>query len=170
MLFIDREKCTGCAVCQTACPTGAIRLNGNGGVATIDAALCNECLDCIEVCPNGAIQRQKSPALAPAREAEVVEGEIVKEAISPARSGPLVRVRQPGRAAVVAGAAVSYLGNWLLPRLADALVGAVERRLAPGPEAAISDAPRPVSERMAGKGNAARGGRGRQRRRRQRGG
>jgi Fe-S-cluster-containing hydrogenase component 2 len=166
LLFIDSEKCTGCAVCQTACPTGAISLNGDGGVATIDATLCDECLICIEACPNGAIQRLEPSALTPAP--EVVEGEIVEEAMPPATA------HRPGRVVVLAGTALSYLGNWLLPRLADALVGAVERRLTPGPEAAISDAPRPVRGRTTGKRDAPKSGRGRgrgrRRRRRRRGG
>jgi ferredoxin len=44
--------CTGCAMCEEVCFTGAARVTG--GVATIGAA-CRGCGRCAEVCPESAI-------------------------------------------------------------------------------------------------------------------
>jgi len=141
------------------------------GVATINAALCTECLACVEVCPKGAIQQVQSTALVPAGRGEVVEGEVIDRQVIPVPSpAPLVPAQAPGRLATLAGAALSFVGNWLLPRAADALVGAAERRLAnrsnpaaPGTSLRFWDN---TGQRPASGG---RGGRGRQRRRRRRG-
>lgn len=164
MLYIDRSTCVGCAVCVDVCPTGAIRLDGDEDVAVIDTAMCDECLACLNECPTGAIQQLESSELAPipAVEREVLEGEVVE--------GEVMLARQPGRLVALASTALSFVGSWLLPRAADALVGAVERRLAQGANSA-SSANSLCSEnrsqmRQTGRGK---GGRGRQRRRRRRG-
>jgi NAD-dependent dihydropyrimidine dehydrogenase PreA subunit len=171
LLTIDRTLCTGCGTCLDACPTGAISLDEDEYVATIDPALCNECLECLDVCPNDAIQRVETPDLAPALEGEVIEGEVIASEVIPVSEVRLpVRTRQPGQLAALAGAAVTFVGSWLLPHAADALLDAIERRHT---DRAISErSATPVrsgnkaSTRQMGGG---RGGRVRQRRRRRRG-
>jgi len=173
LLCIDRTTCAGCTACVDVCPTSAISLDESEGVAVIDQALCTECLACLDVCPTGAIQRAESPELVPAlvMEGKAVEGEVIEgEVILAPATRPLALARQPGRLAALAGTALTFVGSWLLPRAADALVGAVERRLARGTNPASSvtslrsgDGPQ---MRQTGRG---RGGRGRQRWRRRRG-
>lgn len=169
LLYIDRTTCVGCAVCVDICPTGAIRLDENEGVAVIDQALCTGCLACLDECPTGAIQRAELPELVPVSAA--VEGEVIEGEVMPAPATRfLAPVRQPGRLAVLASTAMTFVGRWLLPRAANALVGAVERRLARGtnpvsPVTSLRSANRPQM-RQTGRG---RGGRGRQRRQRRRG-
>jgi len=58
MFYVDSDKCTGCGVCVSLCPQGAISLQD--GVAVIDQVLCRKCGDCVEVCPDNAI-RARAP-------------------------------------------------------------------------------------------------------------
>ncbi len=50
---IQKEKCTGCEVCISSCPFGAITMSE--GMARVGEE-CTLCRACIEVCPVGAIQ------------------------------------------------------------------------------------------------------------------
>lgn len=167
MFYIDRTACTGCGTCIDACPTGAISTDQREGVSTIDPVQCNDCLACLGVCPNDAIQRVESLDL----EEEFVEGEVIASEVIPVSEFRLpVRAWQPGHLAALAGAALTSVGSWLLPRAANALLDAVERRLVDGASSAPSATPlrasRNYSLRRMGSG---RGGRFPQRRRRTRG-
>jgi NAD-dependent dihydropyrimidine dehydrogenase PreA subunit len=171
LLTIDLTLCTGCGTCLDACPTGAISLDESESVATIDPALCDECLACVAVCPNDAIQQSELPELVPAGEAVIVEGEVIgRQVMLAPEAGPPARLRPPGRLATLAGTALSFVGSWLLPRAADALVDAVERRLMLGEDSvpsttSIRSGSQVSMRRMEGR----RGSRPRQRRRRRRG-
>lgn len=52
-VFIDSEKCKGCAICVSLCPLQAISIIQDK--AFIDQNRCNECLQCLDECPNNAI-------------------------------------------------------------------------------------------------------------------
>ena len=135
MLYIDHTMCNGCATCVDTCPTGAIQLDGNNGVAVIDGALCNDCMACLDVCPTGAIQQTASSTPVPAAtiERKDVSKQVIEEKMIPAS---VVRspapIRHPGRLAALAGTALTFLGSRLLPHVAEALVDSVERCLARG--------------------------------------
>ncbi len=171
LLTIDRTLCTGCGTCLDACPTGAISLDEDECVSVIDPALCNECLECLDVCPNEAIQRVESPDLVPAWGGEVVEGEVIASEVIPVSEvGLPVRTRQPGQLAALAGTALTFVGSWLLPRAANALLDAMERRLTDGASSAPSATPlRPGNKSSMRRMGGGRGGRFCQRRRRWRG-
>jgi Pyruvate/2-oxoacid:ferredoxin oxidoreductase delta subunit len=49
---VDREKCTGCAVCVDVCPVEAIKIENDKAVISDD---CSECGACTSECPNDAI-------------------------------------------------------------------------------------------------------------------
>lgn len=49
---IDPGLCTGCGLCATVCPAGAIAA---GPTAVVDPRLCQGCGTCTEQCPQGAI-------------------------------------------------------------------------------------------------------------------
>jgi ferredoxin len=52
---IDRDACTGCGRCITACPTGALA-QVNGKAALVYPNLCTYCAACESTCPVGAVE------------------------------------------------------------------------------------------------------------------
>ncbi|MCI0476272.1 MAG: 4Fe-4S binding protein [Anaerolineales bacterium] len=113
-MYVNEARCTGCGACLQVCPSDAIRLVNN--CAQIDAVLCNDCRTCVEVCPSDAIITAV-PAIVPAAQiAPVVETKMV-----PARS----RVVAPA-----VGAALTFLGREVAPRVASAVVETMLNRAA----------------------------------------
>lgn len=57
--IIDREHCTNCGRCSTACPHRAI----GGGMEgpQVDPAKCVECGKCVEACPLNALHKESQP-------------------------------------------------------------------------------------------------------------
>ena len=54
-----QERCTGCATCERACPTGAIVVRQR--LAVVDDGSCIRCYCCHELCPENAVDLE--PAL-----------------------------------------------------------------------------------------------------------
>jgi len=135
VLTIEVDRCDGCGACVEVCPEGAISLIG--GVARIDSSSCIECEACVQACPNGAIKV--------ARPVAVREEPAVAMAARP----------QPSAMAALAGAALSFVGRHVLPRAADALVRALDRRLSGQPTSESQDetiSPEPRAEGQRGEG------------------
>jgi NAD-dependent dihydropyrimidine dehydrogenase PreA subunit len=117
---VNAGQCTGCGLCVEECPTGAIHLSD--GLAILDQATCTQCQACVDVCPVGAItvtvvERPvvvtEPAAVQPMREWEVTVAEPVSSSPKPWFS-----------------AALAFAGREILPRLADSLIAALDRRLA----------------------------------------
>lgn len=51
---IDAARCSGCAVCVSTCPFGALSLDAASGRAVVAAVLCRGCGTCVAACPAGA--------------------------------------------------------------------------------------------------------------------
>jgi len=51
---VNQNLCSGCAICVSSCPRGAIFMNSKG-FAEIDKTKCDGCNVCVSVCPTGAI-------------------------------------------------------------------------------------------------------------------
>jgi NAD-dependent dihydropyrimidine dehydrogenase PreA subunit len=109
MLTIELDRCDGCGNCVEVCPEGAISLVN--GVARIDSGSCTDCEVCVQACPTGAIRVARPVAVREEPAAAVAE-----------------RPR-PSALATLVGATLSFIGSQLLPRAADVIVGALDRRL-----------------------------------------
>ena len=72
IIRIDEEKCTGCALCATACHEGAIDMV-NGKAKLMRENFCDGFGDCLPSCPTGAITFEE-------REAPEYDEEAVKAA------------------------------------------------------------------------------------------
>jgi Formate hydrogenlyase subunit 6/NADH:ubiquinone oxidoreductase 23 kD subunit (chain I) len=60
-IVVDIEKCKGCGVCVSTCPTKTIELGrevnskGYNYLQMIDAETCTGCTNCATVCPDTVI-------------------------------------------------------------------------------------------------------------------
>ncbi len=164
MVRVDREKCTGCGACVAACPTGAIHLVN--GVATVDADRCRECEVCMPACPVGAILpasamlAEVSPAAEPAEQPTAPPQVITVKPHPVATPSP---TPAPGAWPWV-GAALAFVGQEIVPRVAASLLAAWDRRRRPA-----SGAPTATLSFNVGSSPLSQRGRGRQRRLRRRG-
>ena len=50
------ELCSGCRICNTLCPYGAITFNEAKGISEINQVLCKGCGVCVSACPSNAIK------------------------------------------------------------------------------------------------------------------
>jgi Fe-S-cluster-containing hydrogenase component 2 len=113
---INQENCSGCEACLAACPVDAISLDS--GKAVIDQALCTRCAACLSICPSGAICAEAEPV------------QIIPAVERPAANAlPISISGVPRTVAPWAGATLAFVGREVAPRLADALVAALERGL-----------------------------------------
>lgn len=57
---IDKEKCTGCGVCEQFCPDNCIEIKevGKEKFAVVDYMYCKGCGVCAYVCREGAIKME----------------------------------------------------------------------------------------------------------------
>jgi len=62
---VTHELCKGCGTCEERCQTGAMFLDEEKEISTVDLTRCLGCGLCVTVCPEGAIELRK-------KEAEVV--------------------------------------------------------------------------------------------------
>jgi NAD-dependent dihydropyrimidine dehydrogenase PreA subunit len=139
MLTIELEHCDGCGACVEVCPEGAISLVN--GVARIDSVSCTECEACVQACPTRAIKVARPIAVREEPAAAIAE-----------------RPR-PSALATLVGAALSFIGSHILPRAANAIIGALDRRLS-GKPAAESRRPAPTEGKLGSRRYRRRGGRG----------
>jgi NAD(P)H-quinone oxidoreductase subunit I len=70
----NRDRCDGLAVCQAACPTGAISVTpvNPGTEWRLDYGLCIFCAECVRACPSGAITPTDAFDLAQVRPVDAV--------------------------------------------------------------------------------------------------
>lgn len=150
MVYVDEKRCSGCGVCIDVCRVGAITLDDH--VATINQSLCNECEACVGACPEGAILTVTEPALVPQPVSEVVPHEL--QVASPSLVTRLVPA---------VGAALFFVGREVVPRVADYLLEAYDRRASRPLATGDNRGPTTSSEERTAAG-------GRHRRQRRRGG
>ena len=120
MIYVDREKCAGCGVCEDVCPVEAVQVSN--GVARIDQDRCTECEACVEACPNEAILVV----------IEAAEERAISLREQPAPEVALAESHQ-SKVVPVLGAALAFLGREVAPRLVMYLVDTLDRRLSQQP-------------------------------------
>ncbi|AAM31315.1 indolepyruvate ferredoxin oxidoreductase subunit alpha [Methanosarcina mazei] len=54
--IVNADECSGCGTCVDECPSEAITLDEEKGIAVVDQDECVECGACEEACPNQAIK------------------------------------------------------------------------------------------------------------------
>lgn len=117
---VNQEKCSGCGACLDVCPTSAISLEISKAV--INQALCTQCEACISMCPSGALYT------------EVVELQIVPAARQPVPARAIASTLPERRTlAPWVGTTLAFLGQEILPRLANVAMAALEQRLSSQP-------------------------------------
>ena len=153
MITIDLARCNGCGACVEVCPEGALYLVD--GKPAVEAALCRECEACMAACPTEAIAftaREVAPAgVAVVQARPAIPAPRTEAAVVPLRAKALPLV----------GAALTWAGREIAPRLADYLLYSLDR-WAMDRRAAGSPA-RPMGSRAQNQGG---GRKGQQRRRR----
>lgn len=158
MITIHAERCDGCGACLEVCPHGALYLLESRAV--VDKALCRECEACVAACPTGAIviTEQATDNLPVRAPTAPTHPQVVELETQPA-SLPLRATVLP-----VVGAALSWAGRELVPRLAYYLLHGLDRG-AIGRQTGTVVRGRGSSNRRAGSGrkqrHRRRGGRGR---------
>lgn len=113
VVFVEKERCTGCGRCVEACPHSALYLEG--GIAHVMISRCVGCELCLEACPNGALYAVREPT-APAQAPK-----------DPLPSDEVGRALQPAPSWVAGLGAVVLVAERLLPALVN-LVGALRAR------------------------------------------
>jgi NAD-dependent dihydropyrimidine dehydrogenase PreA subunit len=166
LITIDIERCTGCGACLETCPAGALYLVD--GKAAVDEALCRECEVCLDACPEQAIAltEQRVPRPEPARQlARRPEPDVIRVRTRPAPVPLRTRVLP------VVSAALAWAGREIVPRLADTLLDAIDRRQT-GRQTAVTTTGRStgsLSQGQGKQGQGRQGGQGRRHRHRRRG-
>lgn len=149
MFYVDETRCSGCGACIEVCPTGAISIRGD--TAVINQEGCTQCEACFHACPQQAILSVSDRSL-------VAEPDrLTAVATSPPRR---VRSISAGAAPALA-AALIYVGREVVPRVANLLLDALERRMTEFPTSG-------VDQIATGSDAASRSGSGRGHRRRHR--
>lgn len=126
MPYVDERRCSGCGSCMDVCPVGAITLQN--GVVLIDQDLCMECEACATACPEKAILTIEEPALVPQTRDSALYAQDGRQTKSLAAA-----------VAPAIGAVLLYLGKELVPRVADYMLDAFDRRIASGTAIARGD-------------------------------
>ncbi len=52
---VNYDKCIGCKLCETVCPSKAVIVSEQDKIATINPKFCHQCLNCQLICPKSAI-------------------------------------------------------------------------------------------------------------------
>ena len=123
MIYVDDKCCYGCGECIDVCPTGALIFQNNH--AFIDQELCQGCQACIDACSIGAILCENP---VPASYDVIHIPEILSAQVQPmTEQNYPTSMRELLLPAV--GSFLVWVGRELVPRLAEATLGYLDRRI-----------------------------------------
>mgnify|MGYP000241753421 CR=1 FL=1 len=128
---VNRELCNGCGDCVSVCPSNAIHLEG--GRTVIDETLCAGCQVCVDVCTQGAIAAVEAqstvvqPAALPLQRVEVLPAQPTRTSEKP-----------------TVLTALALAASEILPRLAETLLNAWDRKLAQSRTTEVQTPARPT--------------------------
>ena len=154
MIYVDSKACTGCGVCQAACPENAIIMREE--IAYIEESRCDECELCLDACPQGAIlavELVEHEALSPVPVPESIIPPTRVDEQLPARRSALLDLALPA-----IGSALVWTGREIVPRLASLGLDLLDRRA----RNSAPSAPAVTTSVVGRATNARRAGRGRQ--------
>ncbi len=128
---VNRELCNGCGDCVSVCPSNAIRLEDERAV--IDETLCTGCQVCVDACTRGAIAAVEArspvvqPAALPVQRVEVLPAQPTRTSAKP-----------------TVLTALALVASEILPRLAETLLNAWDRKLAQSRTTEVQTPARPA--------------------------
>jgi ferredoxin len=128
VVWVDRERWTGCGLCVDSCARGAIVVRG--GCAEVHVPTCSGCEACIEICPEEAAQ--------PVLESELV---LARDDLVPARDHTDSIVQRVRLLTETVAPALAVVGAGLLARVTRAAVHAFGRWLVGTPRSHQMDQP-----------------------------
>ncbi|MGC9359623.1 MAG: indolepyruvate ferredoxin oxidoreductase subunit alpha [Anaerolineae bacterium] len=138
VVFVDKDRCTGCGDCVAACPRDAIYLED--GKAHVRASRCIGCEVCVDACPEGALYTVSEPAVPAEASKATVPVEQAERALQ-------------SRPAWVTGLGVAIMAaQRILPAVVN-LIGALQ---APDAEVPQTDVANIASGRDGGRGRGSR--------------
>jgi len=57
---VNLDKCIGCKMCESVCPSKAVIVSIQNKKANVNATLCHQCFNCQLICPENAISYRNS--------------------------------------------------------------------------------------------------------------
>jgi NAD-dependent dihydropyrimidine dehydrogenase PreA subunit len=117
-ICLNTDMCMGCGLCVEACPPQAIHVMASKAV--IEPKLCLVCGACIEACTLGAITLVEPTALMRVAQVQVLTRAHVVQNTPRGQRGLALWTR----------IAATLIEQQVVPRLMDAFIAALERRLA----------------------------------------
>jgi NAD-dependent dihydropyrimidine dehydrogenase PreA subunit len=105
IIEIDRELCTGCGLCTTACDEGALELDDEGKAVLVREIFCDGMGMCLNVCPTGALTITE-------RDSEGYDVQATREHVRLTRGEEAVAAVHQGEDGAEAAPARSELSQW----------------------------------------------------------
>jgi ferredoxin len=115
MVTLERERCTACGLCASACPTGALAISMEGDTDAFQLLFrhgaCTACERCIEICPECCLtlERTMEPGKIVQAAGVLLEGELVRCPMCGRPVGPAAMIDSVRKKVAAAGGLTSQV-------------------------------------------------------------